>query len=341
MSRSLLGLATKAQRPNLHYPIVDPSTGRSYSPPPDTGWRYAPDRMQKLINTGSVLFPAKPDGRPREKKFRADLQTEFVAFASIIDDVYTGDGTAEIRALFGEEVFDFSKPSALMARLVKQGAGDEGIVLDFFAGSGSTAHAVLGLNGQDGGTRKFILVQLPEATDREDYPTIAEITKERVRRVIKGFEETEVAQLDLEGRGRQDRGFRVFKLAESNFTPWNAEVMHDTPALEKQLELHVDHVVPGRMPDDLLFEILLKSGFELATPFEMLQLAGTPVYSVAGGALLVCLERELTLDLIRAIAQQKPQRVVCLDEGFAGNDQLKANAVQIFRRQGVTTFRTV
>ena len=132
----------------------------------------------------------------------------------------------------------------------------------------------------------------------------------------------------------------VFKLAESNFNPWNADVAHETSALEQQLELHVDHIREGRTPEDLLYEILLKSGFELTTPVETLQLAGTTVHSVAGGALLVCLERELTLDLIRAVAERKPERVVCLDEGFAGNDQLKANAVQIFKTQGVTSFRT-
>jgi len=341
MSRSLLGLATKTQRPNLHYSIVDPSTGHTYSPPSDTGWRYAPDRMQKLIDTASVLFPAKPDGRPREKKFRADLQTEFVAFASIINDIYTGDGTAEIRALFGEEVFDFSKPSTLMERLIKQGASDDAIVLDFFAGSGSTAHAVLALNRRDGGDRKFILVQLPEPTGRGDFASIADITKERVRRVIHQMDLEDASKLDLDGTATQDRGFRVFTLAESNFKPWDATVPHEPEALQAQLELHIDHIRQDRAPEDLLFEILLKSGFQLDTPVETLELAGTPVYGVAGGALLVCLERELTLDLIRAIAQQKPERVVCLDEGFAGNDQLKANAVQLFKTQGVTTFRTV
>jgi adenine-specific DNA-methyltransferase len=341
MSRSLLGLATRAQRPNLHYPIVDPSTGRTYSPPDDTGWRYAADRMQKLIDTGCVLFPSRPEGRPREKKFRADLQTDFVAFASIIDDIFTGDGTAEIRALFGEEVFDFSKPSALLARLVKQGAGDDAVVLDFFAGSGSTAHAVLDLNKQDGGNRKFILVQLPEPTERTDYPTIADITKERVRRVIKKLNHEDAEKLDLDSRQKQDRGFKVFKLSESNFKPWNAEGPQEVGSLEKQLDLHVDHIREGRTGDDLLYEILLKSGYPLTTSVEVLQLAGKPVHSVSGGLLFVCLERELTLELIRAMAEKKPERVVCLDEGFAGNDQLKANAVQIFKAKGVTSFKTV
>jgi adenine-specific DNA-methyltransferase len=271
MSRSLLGLATRTQRPNLHYPIVDPSTGRTYSPPDDTGWRYTLDRMQKLIDTGCVLFPSKPDGRPREKKFRAHLQTDFVAFASIIDDIFTGDGTAEIRALFGEEVFEFSKPSALLARLVKQGAGDDAVVFDFFAGSGSTAHAVLDLNKQDGGNRKFILVQLPEPTGRTDYPTIADICKERVRRVIKKLSEEDSGKLDLEGAKPQDRGFKVFKLAESNFKPWNAAAPKDAESLTKQLDLHVDHIRDGRTEQDLLYELLFKSGFPLTTPVQKLR----------------------------------------------------------------------
>ena len=150
---------------------------------------------------------------------------------------------------------------------------------------------------------------------------------------------------------KQDREFKVFKLAESNFKPWNADVPHDAPTLEKQLDLHVDHIRDGRTAEDLLYEILLKSGFTLSTPVQKLTLPLTPalsqgergktVYSVAGGALFICLESALTLDLIRGMAEKKPERVVCLDEGFAGNDQLKANAVQIFKTKGVTSFKTV
>ena len=112
-------------------------------------------------------------------------------------------------------------------------------------------------------------------------------------------------------------------------------------ALQQQLELHIDHIRDGRTAEDILYEILLKSGFSLTTPLEHLTLTGKTVYSVASGALFICLERELTLDLIRAMAEQKPERVVCLDSGFANNDQLKANAVQIFKTKGVTSFRTV
>jgi adenine-specific DNA-methyltransferase len=150
----------------------------------------------------------------------------------------------------------------------------------------------------------------------------------------------DASKLNLDSK-QQDRGFRVFKLAESNFRTWNAQVPHDAAGLERQLELHVDHIREDRSADDLLYELLLKSGFPLTTPVETLTLADRAVHSVAGGALFICLERELTLELNRALAERTPERVVCLDEGFAGNDQLKANAVQIFKTRGVTSFKTV
>jgi adenine-specific DNA-methyltransferase len=276
--------------------------------------------------------------------YRKDYQRTALRPTKILPRDLVGDvlaANAEMSGLLGSSMYDYPKPSTLVRFFASaMGTATDDIVLDFFAGSGTTAHAVLDLNKQDGGNRKFILVQLPEPTEREEYATIADITKERVRRVIKKLNDEDAGKLDLGGKQTQDRGFRVFKLAESNFNPWNADVPHETSALEEQLELHVDHIRQGRTREDLLYEILLKSGFKLTTPVETLQLAGTTVHSVARGALLVCLERELTLDLIRAIAERAPERVVCLDEGFAGNDQLKANAVQIFKTQGVTSFRT-
>jgi adenine-specific DNA-methyltransferase len=206
----------------------------------------------------------------------------------------------------------------------------------------------LNLNTEDGGHRSFILVQLPErceqgtVAEKAGFSTIAEITKERVRRVIKKLNMAGEGKLNLqEGERSQDLGFRVFKLTESNFTGWDANLAHDRDALEKQLELHVDHIREERTGDDILYELLIKSGFPLITPVERKTLAGKTVHSVAGGALVICLERSLTLELIRAIAEMKPERVVCLDEGFAGNDQLKANAVQTFKTKGITSFKTV
>jgi adenine-specific DNA-methyltransferase len=239
--------------------------------------------------------------------------------------------------------FEYPKPRLLIEYLAEVFTGtDSGaVVLDFFGGSGTTAEAVLTLNHRRGGSRKFILVQLPEPTGREDFPTIADITKERVRRVIQKLNAENAGKLDLDGGQGQDHGFRVFKLAESNFTAWDADQAKDAEGLARQLELHVDHIRAGRSGDDLLHEILLKSGFPLATPVKTLDLCGKTVHSVAEGALLICLDGALTLELIRAMAARTPERVVCLDEGFAKNDQLKANAVQIFKTKGVTSFRTV
>jgi adenine-specific DNA-methyltransferase len=148
-------------------------------------------------------------------------------------------------------------------------------------------------------------------------------------------------RLQFEETQGRDAGVRVFKLAESNFKPWAAEVSPDAEGLKQQLELHVDHVRPDRTALDILYEILLKSGFPPTTRVETLTIEGKSVSSVAGGALLVCLEAELTIDLVRGLADRKPERVVCLDAGFVGKDQLKANAVQILRSKGVTSFKTV
>jgi adenine-specific DNA-methyltransferase len=341
MSRSILGLATREQRPNLHYDITEPKTNRLFPPDPASGWRYSPDKMADLVAQGRILFPKSDSGRPREKKFRADMQSDRIAFRSVIDDIHTADGTQELRQLLGGEVMPFPKPSALLRMLAEQFLDEQDLVADFFAGSGSTAHAVLELNRIDGGSRKFMLIQLPEPTGRSDFATIADICKERVRRVIAKINEEDEQKLDLVGDTNPDRGFRVFKLAESNFKTWEADKPKDAAALESQLDHHIDHIRQGRRPNDILYELLLKSGFPLTATVETLTLLGKQVYSVSEGALLVCLERELSLELIRAIAERKPERVICLDAGFSGNDQLKANAVQIFRAKGVTKFQTV
>jgi adenine-specific DNA-methyltransferase len=344
-SADLTGIANKEERPNLHYDLVNPETGAVYPPSPTRGWSYAPETMSRLIAEKRIIWPTKPDGRPRHKKFLNEVTRHETGFSSWLDVGQTTEGTRVIQDLFRDKVFPFSKPMSLMQTLIDQATENrEGIVLDFFAGSGTTAHAVLELNKEDGGNRKFILVQLPEPSGREDYPTIADICKERVRRVVNNLNDEDASGdpgLFDEKAPKQDCGFRVFRLAESNFKPWNADSPHDEKALARQLELHIDHIYEGRTADDILYEILLKSGFPLTAPVETLQLAGKTVYSVAEGCLFICLDRELTLELVRAIAEKKPERVVCLDESFAGNDQLKANAVQVFKTKGVTSFRTV
>jgi adenine-specific DNA-methyltransferase len=352
------------------YDIVHPKTRKPCSIP-EAGWRFtSPDEMQRQIKLGLVIFRADHTEPPFRKAhlrpitgeiddspFNDDEDESQADLATQVRGTYfykqSQPAVKQLRALMGTKLFDNPKDHEEIARLIKYVSSDaeHPIVLDFFAGSGTTAHAVLELNEQDGGNRRFVLVQLPEPTCREDFKTIADIAKERVRRVIKKLVDQDAAKLDLDAGKERDRGFRVFKLAESNMKTWNADSPKDPRDLGKQLELHVDHIRSDRTQEDILFEILMKSGYPLTARIETLTVAEKKVFSVAEGALLVCLEKDLTIEVIRALAERKPERVVCLDAGFAGNDQLKANAVQIFKTlhrtsdseasSDMTVFRTV
>jgi len=246
----------------------------------------------------------------------------------------------------------------LIKEICRLGSKTDSIIVDFFAGSGTTAHAVLDLNKEDHGARKFLLIQLPENTEREDFKTIADIGKERIRRVIKTIEEEQAAkaadpQMKLPGVDDEqpplDLGFKVFKLDKSNFRIWDGtDPNMPLEKLEEQLSLHVDHIDPNAGQEDILYELLLKAGFMPTEKVESIKIAGKTVFSIADGALLICLEDEITRELIDAVAEAEPMQFICLDRGFKGNDQLKANAVQTFaaRNQGrekekQIVFRTV
>jgi len=363
----LLGLrqrgaaSLREDRPDMFFPIyVNPKTLRislekdeSFSvevlPRKSTGqdgrWMWGKDKTKRdshLVEARLIERRGEYDifvhdylergGKERERKFK-----------SIWDEkaFNTQNGTQEVKAILESDAMSFPKPTDYIKTIVQMGADANDLVLDFFAGSGTTAHAVLEQNKQDKGHRKFILVQLPEPTDRKDFPTVAEITKERVRRVIKKLNDSNVNQLSSPAVEKQDRGFKVFKLQSSNFKAWNTEQPKDDAALAKQLTLHADHLIDGRTQEDVLYELLLKSGFPLTTKVEKITLAEKTVFSVADGMMLICLEKELTPEVIKAMAEKKPERVVCLDAGFADNDQLKTNAVQMMKSKGVTKFQTV
>lgn len=342
MSADMTGLATKDQRPNLHYDLIDLKTGINYGCPV-TGWRYERKRMNKFMERNEIIFPRDSSGRPRRKKFVVDLESEFTGKSSILDTVYNTQATREVRELFdGADYFDFPKPVDLLKELINQitlESADDGpeIILDFFSGSGTTAHAVLVLNKNGNDNRKFILVQLPEPCApgseafKAGYKTIADIGKERIRRVIKKLNEEQEGKLELGKPKTQDWGFKVFKLDKSNFKQW--QKLDPTASQEKiveQLELHIDHIGEGATPEDLLYEILLKAGFMPTEKVETTIMAGQKVFSIAGGALLLCLEDTVTKELIDAVAEAEPMQFICLDAAFHGNDQLKANAVQTF-----------
>ena len=180
-SGNMVGLATKDARPNLHYDLIDPDTGISYGCP-NRGWRYDKKRMTNLVGEKRVIWPPKPEGRPRQKVFLGDMLSEFTGFSSLLNfELHTYHGTRDIEQILESRVFDFPKPSDFVARLVEQVTGSNSIVLDSFAGSGTTAHAVLKLNAQDGGNRRFILCEMMDYAET--------ITAERVRRVMNGYGE--------------------------------------------------------------------------------------------------------------------------------------------------------
>ena len=360
MSRSMLGLATRDQRPNLHYHIIEPVTGRRFPPNPSTGWRYSSEKMHRLIEERSILFPSKDDGRPREKKFRKDMLAEFIAFRTIIDGVHTANGTEEIRSLFGKEVFSFPKPTELLRQLVEQVTDAGDIVMDFFAGSGTTAHAVWQQNKDPEDLQRWILVQLPEPLDycNKDQKVaadfcdalskprnIAELTKERLRRAaMKIREENPLLAGDL--------GFRVFKLDSTNILEWDP----DRDRIAETLEASIEHLKADRTEQDILFELLLKLGLDLCVPIETRKVEGSAkqfhdLHSIGGGSLLVCLSQSipqadvepLALALVAWHQELKPAgdtTVVFRDSAFA-DDVAKTNINAILQQHGLETVRSL
>jgi len=255
-----------------------------------------------------------------------------------------------LKELFNTEAEYFNAPKniGLIKLLASLFDDKQFIVLDFFSGSATTAHAILDMNKQDNFKLKFVLIQLPELCDEDTeafkagYKTIAQIGKERIRRVIAKVKEESIGQLDFKD-GKMDLGFKVFKLDQSNFRIWDGAIEQGTDGkkIEKQLVLQIEHINPKSTEGDILYELLLKSGFPLTTKVEILELAGNKVYSIENGALLICLENNLSKEVITEMARKEPARVICLDTGFSGNDQLKTNAVQIMKSHKVEDFRTV
>jgi adenine-specific DNA-methyltransferase len=320
-------------------------------------WRYSQKKLDEIISLEDEILISKIPFRPNHVKSGGEIKKMKNTFSPNHYKMETNeDATQQIIDLLNGSFFDTPKPLKLISTLINSVTyeNSSGIILDFFAGSATTAHAVMDLNKEDGGNRKFICVQLPEPCDQKSeaykagYQTIAEISKERIRRAatkIQAEQNEAKGKADLFDEGTAnnllDLGFRVFKLQKSNFKVWDASTQKDAEAIQQALELHVDHIDPQAEQEAILFELLLKSGFELTTPIENLTLAGKTVFSIAEGALLICLDKTLTSEVIKAMAELNPSRVICLDEGFQDNDQLKTNAVLIMKSKGVNDFRTV
>jgi len=322
-------------------------------------WLYTQHVMKNAIIDNQIWFGKDGNGVPRIKTYlhakERGLTPESIIFSK---DATTNEiSKNRLKDIFdGIAVFETPKPVELL-KLLLQLSIKEGIILDFFAGSSTAAHAALDLNKEDGGNRKFIMVQLPEKCDgkseayKAGYKTIADIGKERIRRVIKKIkgeqaekqkaEETKLPMFQEQEKQNLDLGFKVFKLDKSNFNIWDVTVPKDKDISSSQIELYVDHIAPDSSDEDILHEILLKAGYELAKKIEVLNLADKKVFSIDENAFMICLERKLTKEVITEIANLQPARVVCLDKGFSDNDQLKTNAVQIMKSHGVDDFRTI
>ncbi len=326
MSDNLTGLASKAERPNLHYDLENPETGITYPPLASRGWAYEPATMSKLVQAGQILWPKQQDGRPRLKRFLQDIRSQFTGFSSLQDVGFTTDGTREVESIFGAKVFAFPKPVKLVRMLCEQATDAEDIVLDFFAGAGTTAQAVMELNRNFGSNRRFILVQLPEPTNNKDFPTIAEIAKERIRRNI-ALLKKDIG--DFTRNEPEDLGFRVFKLGESNFVSWSGTPDRDPEKYHEQMSLFVDPLRLGWTPENVLWEVAIKEGYGLNSIIEPVDCEVNTVYRVVDPdkdppqSFRGCLDETLNPDIAKALALTADDLFVCRDRAL--DDTLAAN----------------
>ena len=340
----MVGLKTEAERPNLHYNLINPETNIDYDKP-KMGWRYDINTMKRLINEKRIIWPESADGRPRRKVFLNELNDTLPGFSSIVgEDIFTRNGTAEIDALLGSRVFDFPKPSSLITELIDQVVEDGDIVLDFFAGSGPTGQSVFNINQINGRKISFILVQIPEATDKKSeafaahYKKISDITIERNKRVVEKLiaeKKNQGPNLFTNGQnteGSLGLGFKVFKLVKSNFP--RVEFAPDPEKTDAEnIELLKKYISEKEAQlysvfnrDELLTEILLKNHFTLnyavkqATDFKK-----NDIFHVTDGnkETFICLDTQLDMETVEYFKIHTAQKFICLERAL--NTTMKWN----------------
>ena len=321
----------RASRPR--HDIFHPITGKPCKKP-STGWRWDETKTKWALEQvpPRIHFGLDETTIPNRKSYLEEISVE--PYSS----VFYRDGrsaTLEVENYIGKGIFQFPKNTDVLSELIELATKPEDIILDFFSGSASTSNAVIQLNAKDDGNRKFIMVQLPEPCDeaseayKAGYKTIADIGKERIRRA---GEKIVQENADKEGIENLDIGFKVFKLDSSNIKPWDA----DFDNLEESLIFTVDNIKAERSQEDVLYEVLLKYGLDLTVPIANFTIADKTVYSIALGALLICLDDDITLDVVEGIGKLKQQlkpeitRVVFKDSGF-DDDVVKTNAIQILK----------
>lgn len=359
-SVSYVNPATKDQRPNLSYPLYNPFTGASIEHPTNA-WKYEKATYEKHVRENRLYWGKSGENTyPRLKKFLSEMDGGMVPVDlwRQEDTGTTDQASKELENLLGRKIFDFPKPKELIMRvislIINGDTGKDSIILDFFSGSATTAHAVMQMNAEDGGHRKFIMVQLPEKTDEKSeaykagYKNICEIGKERIRRAGKQILSAG-GQLSMDGvrldtnstlntpNSTLDVGFRCLRLDSSNM-----ENVYYTPEEVSQQDLFslVDNVKPDRTPEDLLFQVMLDLGVLLSSPIEVKEIAGKKVFNVADGFLLACFDHDVTDETVKAIAQMKPYYAVFRDSSMA-NDSVATNFDQIFETYSPETVRKV
>lgn len=334
------------------YSITCPSGRVIDGPPSGTYWRYSAVKFREMDADGRIWWGQDGNNTPAVKRFLSEVKQGRVpqTLWTYKEVGHNQEAKKELlkRVSFSssDTVFDTPKPPRLIQQMLRIGTRSDSsdVVLDFFAGSGSTGDAIMQLNAEDGGNRRFILVQLPEQTGAKDYATIAEITKARLRSAASAVKEGGASILPGApgDASRIDLGFRVIKLASSNIKAWDA----DFDALDQALLNAVENVKSDRSEDDVLYELLLKYGLDLAIPIESRTVNDKKVYIIGAGALVVCLATGVTLEVVEGIAalkdELKPEvmRVVFRDAGFS-DDVVKTNTVQILKQAGVDDVKSL
>ena len=325
-------------RPNQQYDIVNPKTGVVYKPNPGCSWKNDYVNFQRLLKDNRIVFGSTGEAGPQRKRFIWEAQERGMVAKTIWDDVETTtNGTQLLKKLFGQAgIFDNPKPVEFVKKLLQLGTHETAIVLDFFSGSATTAHAVMQLNAEDGGHRKFITVQLPEPCDeaseayKAGYKNICEIGKERIRRAGEKILKEQLANNNStlnSPNSKLDIGFRVLKLDSTNMKDvYYAPGDYDQDFLH-QLE---SNIKDDRTDLDLLFGCLIEWGLPLSLPYKSEQIDGCTVHTYNDGDLIACFDANVPESVVKEIAKRKPLRAVFRDSGFASSPE-KINMFEIFK----------
>lgn len=328
-------------RPNLTYAVTNPITGEQHLPPRGRCWRISPEKFSSALADGRIIFGKDGKGRPQMKSFYEEKKE----FGSVDNSWFTSErigtttnGTKEVMDLFGgQPYFDKPKPTSLLRKIIDlANVREDDIILDFFSGSATTAHAVMQLNAEDGGHRKFIMVQLPEKCDEKSeaykagYKNICEIGKERIRRAGEKILKEQLANNNStlnSPNSKLDIGFRVLKLDSTNMKDvYYAPCDYDQGFLP-QME---SNIKDDRTDLDLLFGCLIDWGLPLSLPYKSEQLGGCTVHTYNDGDLIACFDANIPESVVNEIAKRKPLRAVFRDSGFESSPE-KINVFEIFK----------